>query len=87
MDQKQELSKLSVKETQDLWSSLGLGDAVCFDVDSTVIGHEGIDQLAEFCGVGPLVAAYTKKAMEGNWIMCGLLAGVERLYSFRQHSV
>ena len=27
-------------------------DAVCFDVDSTVITNEGIDDLAEFCGVG-----------------------------------
>ena len=40
-------------------------DAVCFDVDSTVSPHEGIDVLAEFCGVGKQVAEYTKKAMEG----------------------
>lgn len=26
-------------------------DAVCFDVDSTVIKEEGIDELAKFCGV------------------------------------
>ena len=27
-------------------------DAVCFDVDSTVIREEAIDQLAKFCGKG-----------------------------------
>lgn len=26
--------------------------AVCFDVDSTLIREEGIDRLAEACGVG-----------------------------------
>ncbi|PIO35879.1 hypothetical protein AB205_0214930, partial [Aquarana catesbeiana] len=31
-------------------------DAVCFDVDSTVIKEEGIDELAKFCGVGDAVA-------------------------------
>uniref|UniRef100_A0A8B9EPN6 Phosphoserine phosphatase n=3 Tax=Galloanserae TaxID=1549675 RepID=A0A8B9EPN6_ANSCY len=31
-------------------------DAVCFDVDSTVIREEGIDELAKFCGVGDAVA-------------------------------
>jgi hypothetical protein len=30
-------------------------DAVCFDVDSTVIQDEGLDQIAEFCGVGDKV--------------------------------
>ena len=29
-----------------------MADAVCFDVDSTVVKEEGIDELAEFCGVG-----------------------------------
>lgn len=27
-------------------------DIVCFDVDSTVIKEEGIDELAKFCGKG-----------------------------------
>lgn len=30
-------------------------DAVCFDVDSTLITEEGIDALAEFCGAGAQV--------------------------------
>lgn len=34
-------------------------DAVCFDVDSTVCKDEGIDELAEFCGAGEAVAAWT----------------------------
>ncbi|BFZ08996.1 hypothetical protein BsWGS_12035 [Bradybaena similaris] len=41
-------------------------DAVCFDVDSTVCVDEAIDELAEFCGVGPQVAAFTVKAMGGG---------------------
>lgn len=31
-------------------------DAVCFDVDSTVIQEEGIDELAKFCNKGEEVA-------------------------------
>ncbi|XP_037934616.1 phosphoserine phosphatase [Teleopsis dalmanni] len=38
---------------------------VCFDVDSTVITEEGIDELADFCGKGAEVARVTKEAMGG----------------------
>ena len=31
-------------------------DAVCFDVDSTLIRFEGIDQLARLCGAEEQVA-------------------------------
>lgn len=31
---------------------LKASDIVCFDVDSTVIKEEGIDELAKFCGKG-----------------------------------
>ncbi|KAI7800851.1 putative phosphoserine phosphatase [Triplophysa rosa] len=41
-------------------------DAVCFDVDSTVICEEGIDELAKFCGVGDAVTEMTRKAMSGS---------------------
>ncbi|KAM4648394.1 phosphoserine phosphatase [Amazona ochrocephala] len=41
-------------------------DAVCFDVDSTVIREEGIDELAKFCGVGDAVAEMTRRAMGGT---------------------
>eukprot|EP00124_Ichthyophonus_hoferi_P001483 Ihof_evm8s78 gene=Ihof_evmTU8s78 len=41
-------------------------DAVCFDVDSTLILDEGIDVLAASCGVGEKVAAWTRKAMGGG---------------------
>jgi len=47
-------------------ASLTNADAVCFDVDSTVIQEEGIDVLAEYLGKGEEVAALTKQAMEGN---------------------
>ncbi|OEL30814.1 Phosphoserine phosphatase, chloroplastic, partial [Dichanthelium oligosanthes] len=45
--------------------TLCTADAVCFDVDSTVILDEGIDELADFCGVGKAVAEWTAKAMTG----------------------
>ncbi|XP_055373094.1 phosphoserine phosphatase isoform X2 [Condylostylus longicornis] len=41
-------------------------DIVCFDVDSTVIKEEGIDELAKFCGKGPQVALLTQSAMGGS---------------------
>mmetsp|Transcript_3215 Transcript_3215/g.3067 ORF Transcript_3215/g.3067 Transcript_3215/m.3067 type:complete len:326 (-) Transcript_3215:133-1110(-) len=46
--------------------ALAKADAVCFDVDSTVIQEEGIDVLADSLGKGKEVAEWTKKAMEGN---------------------
>jgi len=55
---------LSAKENAVLtWRE---ADAVCFDVDSTVIQDEGLDQIAEFCGVGDKVKEMTNKAMGGN---------------------
>ena len=40
------------KIVKQIWRQ---ADAVCFDVDSTVIKEEGIDGLAEFCGAGAQV--------------------------------
>ena len=40
--------------------------AVCFDVDSTVTIDEGLDELADFCGVGAAVAELTNQAMGGS---------------------
>lgn len=37
---------------QALWRD---ADAVCFDVDSTVIQEEAIDEVAKFCNKGPEV--------------------------------
>jgi len=56
----------------NVWRDLGLNckkgftDAVCFDVDSTVIQDEGLDQIAVYCGVGDKVKELTNKAMGGN---------------------
>jgi len=47
-------------------AALANANAVCFDVDSTVIQEEGIDVLAATLGKGPEVAAWTAKAMEGG---------------------
>lgn len=41
-------------------------DCVCFDVDSTVIKDEGIDELAKFCGKGDEVKRLTAEAMGGT---------------------
>ncbi|XP_050685053.1 phosphoserine phosphatase isoform X2 [Leptidea sinapis] len=41
-------------------------DCVCFDVDSTVIQDEGIDELANFCGKGEEVKRLTAEAMGGT---------------------
>ncbi len=38
-----------------------VAQAVCFDVDSTVVTEEGIDCLADFKNVGEAVADLTKK--------------------------
>jgi len=47
-------------------AALQNADAVCFDVDSTVVRTEGIDLLAACFGVYEQVANLTKTAMEGN---------------------
>lgn len=46
--------------------ALANADAVCFDVDSTVIQEEGIDVLAGFLGKGQEVADFTARAMGGS---------------------
>lgn len=38
--------------------------AVCFDVDSTVIAEEGIDVLADFCGAAEAVADLTSRSVQ-----------------------
>lgn len=58
------LSTFSTKaEVVELWRN---AEAVCFDVDSTVVTEEGIDVLADHCGAGEAVAAWTLKAMGGS---------------------
>merc|ERR1719199_789076 len=47
-------------------ATLRQADAVCFDVDSTVITKEGIDELAAYLKCGDEVAALTKAAMDGG---------------------
>lgn len=51
------------KEVLETWRNT---DAVCFDVDSTVCLHEGIDELADFCGAGKAVSEWTNRAMSGS---------------------
>lgn len=42
----------SIEHCKQIWCK---ADTVCFDVDSTVIKDEGLDELAVFCGVGKQV--------------------------------
>eukprot|EP01127_Copromyxa_protea_P006121 TRINITY_DN15932_c0_g1_i1.p1 TRINITY_DN15932_c0_g1~~TRINITY_DN15932_c0_g1_i1.p1 ORF type:complete len:225 (-),score=36.44 TRINITY_DN15932_c0_g1_i1:42-716(-) len=51
------------EEAKKLWAS---ADCVCFDVDSTVVTEEAINVLAEICGCGDEIAAYTHRAMNGE---------------------
>ena len=53
----------SNRTVSDLLSST---DAVCFDVDSTVITVEAIDEFAKFAGQAEAVAALTAQAMGGS---------------------
>ncbi|XP_060865924.1 phosphoserine phosphatase [Metopolophium dirhodum] len=48
---------------KDLWRE---ADAVCFDVDSTVIQEEAIDEVAKFCNKGSEVQKLTSSAMSGK---------------------
>lgn len=50
-------------EVKALWERV---DVVCFDFDSTVVQGEGINELAEVCGVGAEVTALTSGAMNGS---------------------
>ena len=42
----------TLEECKAIWQE---ADAVMFDVDSTVVKDEGLDELAEFCGLGQQV--------------------------------
>ncbi|EDV29352.1 Phosphoserine phosphatase [Trichoplax sp. H2] len=53
----------SKEEVVQVWKA---ADAVCFDVDSTVCIDEGLDKLADYCGVGEQVKDLTNKAMGGT---------------------
>jgi len=62
--QSTEAAKAAAKEKAQ--NALQNADAVCFDVDSTVVVTEGIDLLAACFGVYEEVANLTRSAMEGN---------------------
>jgi len=67
--------------------ALANADAVCFDVDSTVITEEGIDVLAASLGKGEEVAAWTLKAMEGNTKFEDALAARLDIMKPSQHAI
>ncbi|XP_061187501.1 phosphoserine phosphatase-like isoform X1 [Saccostrea echinata] len=53
----------TLEEVRRIWAQ---ANGVCFDVDSTLVMDEGLDELAKFCGVGKEVQEWTKKAMGGG---------------------
>lgn len=56
----------TAKRVAEAREVLKTAQIVCFDVDSTIITEEGIDELAMYCGKGSEVAALTKEAMGGS---------------------
>lgn len=56
----------AAKRVAEAREALKTAQIVCFDVDSTIITEEGIDELAMYCGKGSEVAALTKEAMGGS---------------------
>ena len=52
-----------LQDTKKIWCQ---ADAVCFDVDSTLVTIEGLNCLAEYCGVGEEVKQWTTRAMGGS---------------------
>jgi phosphoserine phosphatase len=52
-----------MNQAKNIWRK---ASAVCFDVDSTVIQEEAIDELAKYCGKGDEVEQLTKEAMKGG---------------------
>jgi phosphoserine phosphatase len=64
--QQQQQTSFTGNAVAEAMYALYKADAVCFDVDSTVIAEEGIDVLADYLGKGEEVAALTRKAMEGG---------------------
>ncbi|XP_043784877.1 phosphoserine phosphatase isoform X1 [Apis laboriosa] len=53
----------NLNELRSIWKN---ADAITFDVDSTVIQEEGIDELAKFCGKENDVISLTNRAMQGD---------------------
>lgn len=64
-------------------------DAVCFDVDSTVVNQEAIDAYADFMGVGAKVAELTKRSVTllGDMPRCLLLTALEAQRDERDHAL
>jgi phosphoserine phosphatase len=52
-----------MEAAREIWRR---ADAVCFDVDSTLVRTEGIDCLAKMCGAEDEVVKLTKMAMGGS---------------------
>eukprot|EP00798_Chlamydomonas_sp_ICE-L_P022253 gene22253-29323_t len=56
-------NRLPDPEVLEIWQA---ADAVCFDVDCTLVKNDGLDLLAEFMGVRDQVEAVMAKRLEGT---------------------
>lgn len=63
---RQELQRFRKIDLIQIFSFLSNNTLFCFDMDSTLIQEEVIDELARYAGVYEEVAYVTKEAMEGN---------------------
>ncbi|PJZ49528.1 phosphoserine phosphatase SerB [Leptospira saintgironsiae] len=63
---RQELQRFRKIDLIQIFSFLSNEALFCFDMDSTLIREEVIDELARYAGVYEEVARVTKEAMEGN---------------------
>ena len=64
----------------EIQRKLKAAQVFCFDVDSTVVTVEGIDELAALAGVADAVKKLTTAAMEGG------MDGVAKASNMERHS-
>merc|ERR1712113_1350720 len=62
-----------------------VADAVCFDVDSTIVQTEGIDLLGKCFGIETEIAHLTAAAMNGNCNFQDAMA--QRLHLLAEHGM
>ena len=60
------VSKIKDVNNLKVYETIHNADAVCFDVDSTIINEEGINTLAKFLGKSSEINKLTELAMDGN---------------------
>ena len=52
--------------TRKIYKKLKNSNIICFDVDSTILANEGIDELAKYLNRDNQISNITNKAMKGS---------------------